>query len=143
YEEDRRVVPFELSGALERIGVDGDALDEGLVVVTRESEGTAADIPDRVPAGTPPETPIRYRVQFLSAIDHALVLGVPTMTADGPVMSSGLGRPLVVTTLEPAEAMRLLASGRQQTTRVITILFAAGLTAITIGVAWAVVDALT
>ena len=50
FEEDRRVVPFELAGALERIEVDGDALDEGLVVVTRESEGTAARDPGPRPA---------------------------------------------------------------------------------------------
>ena len=121
---DRRSVPFQVSGALEHIGVDADAIDDGLVVVTRESEGTAADVPDRVPAGTPPTTPIRLRVEFLSTIDHALVLGVPTATPDGPVMTAGLGRPLIVTTLEPAEAMRLLAEGRQTTTRAITGLLA-------------------
>ena len=33
------------------------ALDTGLVVMPRESVGTAADAPDRVPAGTPPDTP--------------------------------------------------------------------------------------
>jgi hypothetical protein len=140
-EEDRRVVPFEVAGALERIGVDGDDLDEGLVVVSRESEGTAADIPERVPPGTPPATPIRYRVQFLSAVDHALVLGVPVMTDAGPLMRAGLGRPLIVTTLEPAEAMRLLASGRQQTTRAISGLLVGGLAAVVVGLAWAVVDA--
>src|SRR5215208_1681542 len=31
FESDRRVVPFEVSGALERIAVDGEALDEGLI----------------------------------------------------------------------------------------------------------------
>ena len=78
FEQDRRSVPFEVARALEQIAVDADALDDGLVVVRRESEGTAADVPDRVPAGTPPSTPVRLRVEFLSTIDHALVLGVPT-----------------------------------------------------------------
>jgi hypothetical protein len=50
FEQDRRSVPFDVSGALEHIAVDPDAIDEGLVVVTRESEGTAAEVPDRVPA---------------------------------------------------------------------------------------------
>jgi hypothetical protein len=143
FEEDRQAVPFELSGAVERIAVDASALDEGLVVVTRESEGTAADVPDRVPAGTPPSTPVRLRVQFLSAIDHALVLGVPVMDASGgATMRPGLGRPLIVTTLEPAEAMRLLASGRQQRTRLVSLLLGVGVGAVVLGVAWAVVDAL-
>src|SRR4051794_11818763 len=142
FEEDRRVVPFEVAGALDRIAVDGDALDEGLVVVSRESEGTAADIPERVPPGTRPETAIRYRVQFLSAVDHALVLGVPVMTDAGPMLRPGLGRPLIVTTLEPAEAMRLLASGRQGTTRAISALLAGGLVAVMAGLVWVVVDAL-
>ena len=141
FEEDRRAVPFEVSGAVERIAVDADALDEGLVVVTRESVGRAADLPDRVPPGTPAETPVRLRVEFLSAVDHALVLGVPTMTPAGPVMRPGLGRPLIVTTLEPAEAMRLLAEGRQGMTRAITGLLAGGLAAIAIGVVWAIGDA--
>jgi hypothetical protein len=141
FETDRRLVPFEVSGALERIRVDGDALDDGLIVVTRESTGTAADIPDRVPSGTPPETPIRLRVDLLGAVDHAVVLGVPTMTDAGPVLRAGLGRPLILTTLEPAEAMRVLAQGRQNTTRLISALLAGGGVVIVIGLAWLAVDA--
>ncbi len=142
FAEERRTVPFEVAGALERIAVDGDALDEGLVVVTRESEGTAADVPDRVPEGTAPATPVRLRVEFLSAIDHALVLGVPTMDGERAVMRPGLGRPLIVTTLEPGEAMRLLASGRQATTRATFALLGGGVVALAIGISWAVIDAL-
>ena len=142
FEDDRRVVPFELAGALERIEVDGDALDEGLVVVTRESEGTAGEIPDRVPPEMPASTPVRLRVEFVSAVDHALVLGVPVKAGDHGVMRPGRGRPLILTTLEPAEAMRLLAHGRQGATRAITLLLGGGLLAIAIGVAWAVVDAI-
>ena len=141
FESDRRVVPFEVSGALARIGVDGESLDEGLIVVTRESEGTAAEIPDRVPPGTPPETRIRLRVDLLSAVDHALVLGVPTLTDAGPVMRPGLGRPLILTTLEPAEAMRVLAQGRQDTTRLISALLVGGSAAVALGIAWLAVDA--
>ena len=141
FETQRRVVPFEVSGALDRIAVDGDALDDGLIVVTRESTGTAAEIPDRVPAGTPPETPIRLRVDLLSAVDHAVVLGVPTMSGTGPILRAGLGRPLILTTLEPAEAMRVLAEGRQNTTRLISALLGGGGVAVVIGLAWLAVDA--
>jgi hypothetical protein len=142
FETERRVVPFEVSGALDRIAIDGEALDDGLIVVTRESSGTAAEIPDRVPPGTPPETPIRFRVEHLSSIDHALALGVPQMTDSGPILRPGLGRPLILTTLEPAEAMRLIAAGRQGTTRLISALLAGGATAIAIGLAWLAVDAI-
>jgi len=141
-ETDRRVVPFEVSGALDRIAVDAESLDEGLIVVTRESVGTASEIPDRVPAGVAPETQVRLRVEILSAIDHALVLGVPAMTDAGPALRPGLGRPLILTTLEPAEAMRVLAEGRQTTTRLISALLAGGSTAVAIGLAWLAVDAI-
>ena len=143
FESTVRSVPFEVVGALERIAIDAEALDEGLVVVPRESEGTAADVPDRVPPGTPPATPVRLRVELLSAVDHALALGVPVMTEAGPVLRPGLGRPLILTTLEPAEAMRLLAEGRQQTARAVSALLGGGILAIAAGLVWAVVDAAT
>ena len=46
---------FEVRDGLEGIVVDDAALDAGLVVVPRESVGTAADVADRVPPGTPPD----------------------------------------------------------------------------------------
>jgi hypothetical protein len=142
--EDRReVVPFEISEGLDRIAVAGDELDEGLVIVTRESEGIGADIPDRVPPGTPPATPARLRLDLLSSVDHALVLGVPgSDPARGPILRAGLGHPLVLTNLEPAEAMRLMAGGRLGTTRAIGALLAGGVVAIVAGIAWAVLDVL-
>ncbi len=141
--EDRReVVPFTIAGGLESIAVDGAALDEGLIVVTRGSEGTAGEIPDRLPSGTDPATPVRLRVEYLSTIDHALVLGVPgTDPERGPILRPGLGRPLVISTLEPAEAMRLLAGGRRGATVAITALLAGGLAAIGSGLVWAVAGA--
>ena len=70
------------------------------------------------------------------------MLGVPTMTDAGPVLRPGLGRPLILTTLEPAEAMRVLAEGRRNTTRLISALLGGGGMAIVIGLAWLAVDAL-
>lgn len=141
--EDRReVVPFAIAGGLESMAVDAAALDEGLIVVTRESEGTAGEIPDRLPADTDPATPVRLRVEYLSTIDHALVLGVPAIDPDrGPILRPGLGRPLVITTLEPAEAMRLLAGGRRGATVAITVLLAGGLAAVGAGLVWAIAGA--
>ena len=46
----------------------------------RESVGTAADVPDRVPDGTPPDRVVRLRVEQVSSVEHAIVLGVPVAT---------------------------------------------------------------
>src|SRR6185369_6230485 len=48
FEDGRERVRFEVRDGLDGIVVDDGALDTGLVVVPRESLGTAADIPDRV-----------------------------------------------------------------------------------------------
>ena len=141
--DNREVVPFEIAGGLERIAVDVEALDAGLVVVTRESSGLASEIPDRLPEGTPGDTPARLRVEQLSTVDHALVLGVPVLDPDrGPILRPGLGRPLVLTTLEPAEAMRMLAMDHQGATRAATVLLAGGTAGVVAGITWAVVDAI-
>lgn len=139
----RQVVPFGLAGGLASIAIDGEALDEGLVVVVRESEGTAGEIPDRVPEGTAPDTLARLRVEQVSTVDHALALGVPALGPDGaPVLRAGLGRPLILTTLDPAEAMRVLASGHRTSTRAGAVLMAAGLAIVAAGLLWAIVGAL-
>ena len=143
FEDQREVVPFEISEGMDRIAVDGEGLDTGLVVVQRESVGVAADLADRAPDGTPPETPARLRIELLTAVDHALVLGVPVLDpARGPMLRAGLGRPLVLTNLEKEEAMRLLAHGRQPSTRIIAILLAGGAVGVLTGLVWAVADAL-
>ena len=112
FEDGRERVRFEVRDGLGGIVVDDAALDTGLVVVPRESVGTAADVGDRVPAGTPIETPVRLRVEQVSSVEHAIVLGVPTLDQAGePRISAGLGRPLVLTTLAPDEAMRVLTDG--------------------------------
>ena len=138
----REVVPFGLADGLATIGVDGEALDEGLIVVIRESEGDAGEIPDRVPEGTPEAMPARLRVELLSTVDHALVLGVPSLGADGqPVLRAGRGRPLILTTLEPPEAMRILAASHRTSTRVGALLMAVGALVAVAGLAWTVVSA--
>jgi hypothetical protein len=143
FEDLREVVPFSVNEDLDSIAVDGDALDEGLVVVTRESVGTAADLGDRVPEGTAPETPARFRLDLLTSVDHALVMGVPSVDPErGPILRPGLGRPLVLTNLEAREAIRLLGEGKRGTTRAISLLFGGGTALVLAGCAWAVVDVL-
>jgi hypothetical protein len=141
-EDHREVVPFEVREGLDALGIDPDALDDGLVVMPRESIGTAAEVPDRVPEGTPPATPVRLRVEQVSSIEHAVVLGVPRIGPDGTArMSSGLGRPLVLSTLESDEAMRVLAGGDPRRPLAAAVALGAGLVLITLSVVWLVVDA--
>jgi hypothetical protein len=107
------------------VSVDVEALGPGLVVLPRESVGTAGEAPDRVPAGTPERTPVRLRIDQVSSVEHALVLGCPRVGAEGvTVMTAGLGRPLVLTTLERDEAMRVLAGGHRGRAAAATALLA-------------------
>jgi hypothetical protein len=144
FEDSRERVPFEVRDALESIAVNDDDLDEGLIVVPRESVGTAADVPDRAPSGTSPATPIRLRVEQVSSVEHAIVVGVPTLDPSGtPWLAAGLGRPLVLTTLEPSEAMRILTEGDRRRPLAAAICLAGGGVFITIGLVLALVQAVT
>ena len=146
-DEHREAVAFEVREGLDGIAVDQAALDEGLVVVPRESLGTAADVADRVPEGTPPSTPARLRVEQVSSVEHAIVLGVPVTDPGMPGavrLTAGMGRPLILTTLERDEAMRVLAGGRtRQPLLVAAAALAGGLVLLTVGLAWALLGAVT
>lgn len=137
-------VPFEIHEGLDAVGVDVAALGDGVVVIARESVGTAADVPDRVPADLPPATPVRLRVEQISSVDHAIVLGVPARRPDGAVvLAPGLGRPLVVTTLEPREAIRLVGGGRRGRTVAAVVALAGGAALVVLGLAMALVAVVT
>jgi hypothetical protein len=143
---DERVqaVDFELRDGADSIAVDHAAIAEGLVVVPRESVGTAAEAAEAVPAGTPPETPVRLLVEQISSVEHAIVLGVPVVSPDGTRrMTAGLGRPLVLTTLELPEAMRVLTGGRSRRPLFAAIALGGGLVLLTLGIAWAILAAVT
>ncbi len=144
-DDHREAVDFGVSEGLDTVAIDHAALDDGLVVMPRESVGTAGDAADRVPAGTAPATPMRLLIEQLSSVEHATVLGVP-MAGRGPDqvrMTAGLGRPLVLTTLETAEAMRILAQAGPRRPLAAAIVIAAGLVSLTLGVAWAVLGSVT
>ena len=145
FDEDRRAVEFEIREGVDGIAVDQAALAAGLVVVPRESVGTAADLPDRVPAGTAPTTPLRLRIEQLSSVEHATVAGVPRIDPQtgSVVITAGLGRPLILTTLERDEAMRVLAADGPRRPLLAVIALAVGLISLTVGLAWAVAGALT
>ena len=75
-----------------------------------------ADLADRAPD----DAVARRRrsgpcIEQVSSVEHAIVLGVPVRGVSRrrarARLTAGLGRPLVLTTLEPDEAMRILAGG--------------------------------
>jgi hypothetical protein len=144
-DEERRSVDFEVREGLDAIGVDHAALSSGLVVIARESVGTAADAIDRVPEGTSPATPLRLRIEQVSSVEHATVAGVPTLDASSGAirMSQGLGRPLILTTLERDEAMRVLTADAPRRPLVAAVALVVGLISLAVGLVWALAGALT
>jgi hypothetical protein len=118
FDDQRLAVPFVLGEKGERVAIETDALGDGLVVVPRESEGVARDLTADAVSGELPamdaETPVRLRIEQISAVDHATAAGVPRVVEDGGVvLGPGLGRPLVLTTLDLDEAMRVLAGDQR------------------------------
>ena len=144
FEDSREAVAFDIREALDSIRVDADLLDAGLVVVPRESVGVAADLGERAADALPAETPVRVLIEQISSVEHAIALGLPIADEDAghaARLSAGLGRPLVLTTLEPPEAMRILAGGSARP-RFVAACFIAGSVLLVAGLAWAGLGAL-
>jgi len=142
FQDGRERVAFDVREGLDSIAIDDAALDVGLVVVPRESVGSAKDVADRVPAGTAPETPVRLRVEQVSSVEHAIVVGVPALDASGaPQMTAGMGRPLVLTTLDSNEAMRILTEGDRTRPLVAVLCLAGGLVLLTFAIVLAIAGA--
>jgi hypothetical protein len=140
-EDEVQAVPFGLEDKGTHVVIQAADLGEGLVVIPRESIGTAADAPDRVPAGTPAAMPLRHRVDQVSAVEHAFVSGRPILLDDGtPALKAGNGRPLILTTLEIPEAMRLLAAGHRSVVRGASLALVLGLGFIGLGVLLGLID---
>ena len=137
--EARDLVPFQLNEGLASIAIDGQALDVGLVVLPREALGAAHEAPELLPDGLDPATRVRLRIEQLSAVEHATVIGTPALDAAGrPILTAGTGRPLILSTLEPAEAMQLLAGGRDRA-MVVAILLLGGFVLLVLGAGWGIV----
>lgn len=178
FEDHRQSVAFTVNEGLDSIAIDVDALDAGLIVVPRESVGRAADLPDRAPDGVAAETPVRARIDQISSVEHAIVIGYPVAIAAAPAsaaashpglgrpdaeagagnapaadmapvpstptahMTAGRGRPLILTVLEPPEAMRILAGGDAGRTRLAAGLLGAGAVLVAGALVWAAITAL-
>lgn len=142
--EEREAVPFGLEVRSVSVGIDAAALEEGLVVIPREAKGSAADLPVEIVHGQPPSAPTRLVIEQISAVEHATVAGVPVVGSDGqPIITAGLRRPLILTTVEVDAAMRLLARGRRPlllgAAALLVLSLAAFVLALAIGIADAIV----
>ena len=143
-DERREAVPFEVRDGLSAIAVDQAVLDEGLVVIPRESTGTAGEASDVLPVALPSDTPVRVRIDQVSSVEHAVVVGVPSLDEEGrPRLSAGLGRPLILTTLERDEAMRVLAGGSRARPVAAAVALAGGVALLAVGFAFGIVEVLT
>jgi hypothetical protein len=142
-EDGIEVVPFQLNEGLDSIGIDESGLRDGLVVVPRESVGVAGDLDDRLPTEVPRDTPTRVTIEQVSSVEHAIVLGLPVVDGAGqPRMTAGLGRPLILTTLEIPEAMRILTGGAILRARIASGFLVAGAALLLLAGAWWVVGSI-
>jgi hypothetical protein len=136
------LAPFVLREGLDEVDVDAAAIGAGLIVVPRVSVGTVADLGDRAPDGVPPGAAARLVIEQVSSVEHATVLGVPRRGGDGrTVIGPGLGRPLILTTLERDEAMRVLTGGAARRSRIAIACLAAAAVLVAAAAAWWLLDA--
>jgi hypothetical protein len=139
-DEQRLAVPFGIEERGAFLAVDVEALGDGLIVIPRESRGTAGDLPADVAASLPdvldPTTPVRLRIDQLSAVEHATVAGVVAQLHDGTLhLTAGMNRPLILSSVEPDAAMRLLAAGRRGSVRAAAALLVIGLGLLAVSIA--------
>jgi hypothetical protein len=117
FDDQRLAVRFRLVERGQRIDIETEDLGDGLVVVPRLSIGVAGDLSEEAATAPLPvmarDTPVRLRIDQVSAIEHATATGVPREVDGVVTLGSGHGRPLILTTLDPDEAMRVLASDKR------------------------------
>jgi hypothetical protein len=143
-----RSLPFVISDASSAINVATADLGEGLVVVERRWEGSVAELhaagreyqsPETAGlvaaiAASDPTRGARVGLEQISNLDRATAAG---QLVNGE-LRAGAGRPLVVTTLERAEALRLLGGegrGRLASSTAALALLALGLLMLLGGIA--------
>jgi hypothetical protein len=145
-----RSLPFVVSDPSSAIRISTDDLADGLVVVERRWEGSVAELhaagreyqsADTAAlvaalAASDPTRGARVGLEQISNLDRATAAG---QLVDGE-LRAGAGRPLVVTTLERAEALRLLGAegrGRLASSTLALALLALGLLLLIGGIALA------
>jgi hypothetical protein len=145
-----RSLPFVISDPSSAIRISTADLADGLVVVERRWEGSVAELhaaareyqsPETAAlvaaiAASDPKRSARVGLEQISNLDRATAAG---QLIDGE-LRAGAGRPLVVTTLERADALRLLGGegrGRLASSTVALALLALGLLLLIGGIALA------
>jgi hypothetical protein len=118
FDDERLAVPFSLREQGVSVAVDVGALGDGLVVVPRLSTGVAGELTATLTGQPLPAlaegAPVRLRVEQVSTTDHGTACGVVRRTEAGAtILGPGLGRPLILTTLDMDEAMRILGAGQR------------------------------
>jgi hypothetical protein len=89
-----------------------------------------------LPDDLPDDLPARVVLELVSSVEHAVALGVPALDASGqPRLGAGRGRPLVVSTIEPVEAMRILGAGPRGRNRVAAGLVVVSIVLMLVGIA--------
>lgn len=142
FEVNVEAVPFAISEGLDEIAVNATALADGLITVPRERVGVASDLPELTAAGIDPDAEVRMVVEQVSSVEHGTVLGVPAKVPGGGFsIGAGLGRPLILSTLEDDESMRALTGGATARSRLAVACLAAGVVLIAGAALWWLVDA--
>ena len=124
----RRSCPSSSARASTRSPSRPSRLADGLSSSRETSRRPGSDLEELTRQTASPPRPRRgSRVEQVSSVEHATVLGVPRRAADGrAIIGAGLGRPLILSTLERDEAMRVLTGGAIGRSRLAVACLAAG-----------------
>jgi hypothetical protein len=119
-----RSVPFVISDGDHSLAIDAAHLGDGLVVIERQWDGSVAELaaahrdyqnPESATlvtqlATAAPATGARVILEQISTLDRGTAAG---LLRGGALTAGGAGQPLVLTTLDRREALRILGSGQR------------------------------
>ena len=119
-----RSVPFVISDGAHSVAIDAAQLGDGLVVIERQWDGSVTELaaahrdyqdPESAAlvaqlASAAPTTGARVILEQISTLDRGTAAG---LLRDGALTTGGAGQPLVLTTLDRREALRILGSGQR------------------------------
>ena len=119
-----RSVPFVISDGDHSLAIDAAQLGDGLVVIERQWDGSVAELaaahrdyqnPESAAlvaqlASAAPTTGARVILEQISTLDRGTAAG---LLRGGALTAGGAGQPLVLTTLDRREALRILGSGQR------------------------------
>jgi hypothetical protein len=119
-----RNVPFVMSDGDYSLAIDAAQLGDGLVVIERQWDGSVAelaaahrDYQDPASAAlvaqlasAAPTAGARVILEQISTLDRGTAAG---LLRDGALTTGGAGQPLVLTTLDRREALRILGGGQR------------------------------